>query len=138
MTFSGLQPTIERRLAPSSRSSTTRQLAHQISRRLIWCCKSCCAHALRCTPPASHCLQVQRIFQLAAYKAKQESSGTQLTQDSLAELYNKRVRVSSGEKVSKYYVGQALRVYQHSLSDVTCRTLILEAQDSWQPSRVVD
>ena len=84
-----------------------------------------CSH-----PFASHCLQVQRIFQLAAYKAKQESSGTQLSQDSLAELFNKRVRVSSGEEVSKYYVGQALRVYQHILSDVTCRTLILEAQDS--------
>ena len=77
-------------------------------------------------------MQVQRIFQLAAYKAKQESNGTQLTQDSLAELYNKRVRVSSGEEVSKYYVGQALRIYlyQHILSDVACRTLILEAQDS--------
>ena len=79
-------------------------------------------------PFPSHCLQVQRIFQLAAYKAKQESSGIQLTQESLAELYKKRVRVSSGEEVSKYYVGQALRVYQHVLPDIACRTLTLSAR----------
>jgi hypothetical protein len=73
-------------------------------------------------------LQVQRIFQLAAYKVKQEEAGNNLSYDSLAELYNKRVRVSSGEEVGRYYVGQALRVYTHVLSNDECRLLILEAR----------
>jgi hypothetical protein len=73
-------------------------------------------------------LQVQRIFQLAAYKANQEEAGNNLSYDNLADLYNKRVRVSSGEEVSRYYVGQALRVYTHVLSNDECRLLILEAR----------
>ena len=42
-------------------------------------------------------VQVQRIFQLAAYKAKQEEAGITLGYEALADLYNKRVKVSSGE-----------------------------------------
>jgi hypothetical protein len=71
--------------------------------------------------------QVQRIFQLIAYKAKQESLGTNLTHTQLAELYSTKVTVSSGETVSRDYVGAAVTVYSHILSDVACRTLVLQA-----------
>ena len=70
---------------------------------------------------------VQRIFQLAAYKAKLEASGTNLTQAQLADLYSAKVMVSSGEAISRDYVGQALRVYLHILSDANCCQLILQA-----------
>jgi hypothetical protein len=73
-------------------------------------------------------IQVQRIFQLAAYKAKLEEAGNNLSYENLADLYNKRVRVSSGEKVSRSFVGQGLRVYSLILSNDECRRLILEAR----------
>ena len=71
--------------------------------------------------------QVQRIFQLMAYKAKQEASGTYLTHVQLADLYSSKVMMSSGETVSRDYVGASVHVYNHILSDVNCRTLILQA-----------
>jgi hypothetical protein len=71
--------------------------------------------------------QVQRLFQLMAYKAKQEASGTHLTHVQLADLYSSKVMVSSGETVSRDYVGAAVHVYNHILSDVNCRALVLQA-----------
>ena len=62
-----------------------------------------------------------------AYKAKQEASGTTLTHAQLADLYSAKVKVSSGETVSRDYVGAAVHVYTHILSDVSCRSLVLQA-----------
>lgn len=63
---------------------------------------------------------------MAAYKSSQEQIGVQLNQEMIADLYNRKVRVSSGEQVSKYFVGQALRIFQHIFSDEDCRKLVLE------------
>ena len=78
-------------------------------------------------------LQVQRLFQLMAYKAKQEASGTNLTHAQLADLYSSKVSVSSGEKVSRDYVGAAVYVYKYILSDVNCRALCLQACPTHNP-----
>ena len=64
---------------------------------------------------------------MAAYKAAQEQSGTNLSQEKLAELYAANVRESAGEAVNRDYIGMALRVFQHILSDNTCRALVLKA-----------
>ena len=64
---------------------------------------------------------------MAAYKAAQEQSGISLSQEKLAELYTAKVRASAGESVNRDYIGMALRVFQHILSDNTCRALVLKA-----------
>ena len=78
-------------------------------------------------------LQVQRLFQLMAYKAKQEASGTNLTHAQLADLYSSKVSVSSGEKVNRDYVGAAVYVYKYILTDVNCRALVLQACPTHNP-----
>ena len=72
-------------------------------------------------------MQVRRIFQLAAYKAAQDAAGNIMTYDKLADLYSLKVKISSGEAVSRDYVGQALRIYNVILSDPQCRALIMQA-----------
>jgi len=68
-----------------------------------------------------------------AYKAKQEASGTNLTHAQLADLYSSKVMVSSGETVSRDYVGAAVHVCTYILSDVNCRTLVLQACPTHHP-----
>ena len=74
---------------------------------------------------------MQRIFQLAAYKTKREfTSGNPLSAPDLAIEYNSKVRVSSGEAVTKDYTYSALRVYDRIFKDDMCRTLVLSVAPS--------
>jgi len=71
--------------------------------------------------------QVQRMFQIAAYKAQMETRGVTLSYQQLAELYSAKVKVSAGEQVTQTFVGSAMRVFSQLLSEPTVRGLILQA-----------
>ena len=77
--------------------------------------------------PALIPCQVQRIFQLAAYKTVLESRGISLSYPQLADLYSAKVKVSSGEQVTSTFVGSAMRVFSQLFADPTVRGLILQA-----------
>ena len=69
---------------------------------------------------------MQRIFQLAAYKAKREFViGSPFSAPALAAEYNTKVVISSGEAVTRDYAYSALAVYDKILKDDVCRTIVL-------------
>ena len=121
-TCSGQPPTSVRKPVPSTRSCTTARHARS-KQRQVYLSLDGQLKVLSPGPP-----QVQRIFQLAAYRASQQSKGVNLSNVTLSQLYNSRVRVSSGEEVSQYYVGQAMRIYTHLLSDPDLRALMIEVR----------
>lgn len=78
-------------------------------------------YCLSCLP-----VQVQRIFQLAAYKAKREVlTGASVSCVELANEFSSKVAISSGEQISKDYAYTAMAVYDRILKDDTCRSIIL-------------
>jgi len=90
-------------------------------------CHMLTASVLHTVSPAQCPYQVQRIFQLAAYKSQMESRGVNLSCPQLAELYSAKVKVSSGEQVTITFVGSALRVFTQLLNEPTVRGLVLQA-----------
>lgn len=82
----------------------------------MWCC--CCL---------TDC-QVQRVFQLVAYKTKRESAtGKCMSAQELAGEYTAKVAVSSGEAVTVFYCQTAISVYEKVFKDDVCRQLVLQA-----------
>ena len=71
-------------------------------------------------------MQVQRIFQLAAFKNKREmTTGSGLSADNLVREFNEKVSASPGESVTVTYVTSAMAVYERILKDDTCRAIVL-------------
>ena len=70
--------------------------------------------------------QVQRVFQLAAYKTKREfTTGQPMSAPDLSSEYNSKVVISSGEAVTKDWTYAALSVFDKIFKDDVCRTLVL-------------
>ena len=90
----------------------------------------CCLAVLRSRIALSHALprKVQRIFQLAGFKARREAVVCRaISAEQVAVEFNARVTVSSGEAVTQTLVDTALTVWERIFRDEACRQSVMWA-----------
>ncbi len=76
---------------------------------------------------------IQRIFELAAWKASVETtSGKKMSPASVATVWKEHVQVSSmGESINVAFIDAAMTVWDRMCQDDECRTMLLQAEDRW-------
>lgn len=79
-------------------------------------------------PPRKIRWQVQRIFQLAGFKARREAVACRpISAEQVAQEFNAHVTVSSGEAVTQTLVDTALTVWERIFRDDSCRQSVMWA-----------
>lgn len=97
--------------------------AQNLKGQLVFTCSGSGAQS---SPPT--CNEVQRVFQVGAFKARQEAvTGMRQSVEEVSRQWNLRVTVSSGEKITPALMQASVLAWDWLLKRDSTRSLIVEA-----------